>query len=372
VYELLHGNRPWRSQMADDGGAGGAEQDQSRFNDLPISSKLSPTTNAFLHAILAPDWRVRLGCRPRKVNKDGTYSMADQRVQWDEVKAHAFFAGIDWDALYRKEIPPPFTPDNSRANCSPEADLADQLLDHKPRKISDEQQKNFVGWDFRTDLGPVKPANAWSDNSAEQQAVAGTGPVAGTLSSSAGGGTVPVVVSAANGHHASAPVSGAAAVAASAPLVVGVNGTPPVLHDQIRPSQPSPSPAPTHGQQDSVQLQQQQQLVPPQQLISAATSPASVAVAVPASAAAPPNLTSASSYSSIHPAASSSSVPVGAAQPAAATVVLVQPAPSASAAVLASAAASADPPAGGFTTVQPSGAGGSRPATSSSVSIEDR
>jgi len=27
-----------------------------------------------------------------------------------ELKAHPFFHGIDWDALLRKEIPPPFKP----------------------------------------------------------------------------------------------------------------------------------------------------------------------------------------------------------------------------------------------------------------------
>ena len=37
-------------------------------------------------------------------------------------------------------------------NCSPDADLADQLLDDKPRPITQAQQQNFIGWDFNTEL----------------------------------------------------------------------------------------------------------------------------------------------------------------------------------------------------------------------------
>ena len=32
----------------------------------------------------------------------------------DEIKSHPFFSTIDWDALYRKEIKPPFKPAASR------------------------------------------------------------------------------------------------------------------------------------------------------------------------------------------------------------------------------------------------------------------
>lgn len=52
------------------------------------------------------------------------------------------------------------------SNCSPEADLADQLLDHKPRAISDEQQKNFIGWDFNTKVEKIDPAKPVNNNEA--------------------------------------------------------------------------------------------------------------------------------------------------------------------------------------------------------------
>lgn len=34
----------------------------------------------------------------------------------EEIKAHSFFATIDWDKLLRKEIQPPFKPAVSRAD----------------------------------------------------------------------------------------------------------------------------------------------------------------------------------------------------------------------------------------------------------------
>lgn len=56
--------------------------------------------------------------------------------------------------MYAKRVPPPFVPDSSRANCSPEADLADQLLDHKPRPIPIESQQHFDGWEFNVEITP--------------------------------------------------------------------------------------------------------------------------------------------------------------------------------------------------------------------------
>jgi serine/threonine kinase 32 len=30
-----------------------------------------------------------------------------------DIKAHPWFAGVDWDGIYRKEVAPPFEPDVS-------------------------------------------------------------------------------------------------------------------------------------------------------------------------------------------------------------------------------------------------------------------
>jgi len=73
-------------------------------------------------------------------------------------QAHPFFASIDWARLARREIPPPITPDSTKANCTADADLADQLLDRKPRDIPLDQQQHFRGWRFRTEISRPEPA----------------------------------------------------------------------------------------------------------------------------------------------------------------------------------------------------------------------
>jgi hypothetical protein len=42
---------------------------------------------------------------------------------WQEIKAHPWFAPIDWDKLAAKKVTPPITPDPNKANCTSTADL---------------------------------------------------------------------------------------------------------------------------------------------------------------------------------------------------------------------------------------------------------
>jgi len=81
-----------------------------------------------------------------------------------ELKEHAFFKTIDWDALSRKEVTPPFKPDvesdESTANFDPEFTSADlreagvvSLLDEDDP--SDAWVNNGAGSTVRTYHGPV-------------------------------------------------------------------------------------------------------------------------------------------------------------------------------------------------------------------------
>lgn len=182
VYELLHGVRPWKDWTrlqaagqqvqqqngngAEDGGRESPAKDRAEekasgergaaaaanaesqkdtavrnMRQIHISSKLDAVTADFLTRILSVDKKKRLGCGPGG---------------WAEVKAHAWFKDVDWEKIARKEVQPPITPDLTRANCTADADLADQLLDRKPREIPFDQQQHFRGWKFHTELTPQK------------------------------------------------------------------------------------------------------------------------------------------------------------------------------------------------------------------------
>jgi hypothetical protein len=166
VYELLHGCKPfhnWQKFTIDDeelpADPAAAEQNNNNNNNnngsknsprrrgssasgtvskpnFHISSRMPPEVVEFLRSILNLNKAVRLGCA------DG----------WEEIKGHSFFSGIDWKKVYAKQLQPPVQPDVTYANCSADAELADQLLDRKPRGIPQEQQKLFEGWDFNTEL----------------------------------------------------------------------------------------------------------------------------------------------------------------------------------------------------------------------------
>ncbi len=161
IFELLHGTRPWKAidanmaMLAIDGEVDPLaavkrtsdpsatpphkeeeEDEGSEVDEIRFSSRLSPEAKSLLIGLLEFKPHHRLG------SKRG----------WEEVKAHPFFHAIDWQAMQAKAIKPPFQPDLTHANCTPDADLADQLLDKTPKKIKDEEQKVFDGWSWNTKI----------------------------------------------------------------------------------------------------------------------------------------------------------------------------------------------------------------------------
>lgn len=129
LYELVHGSKPWKDVRTDD------EASIERMRELPLSPRLSPQLQDLLRRLL-------------QFETDGRLGMAG----WEEISKHAWFDGVDWSAMWKKQVEPPFVPDPNVANCSPGADLQDQLLDADPRSIPEESQKLFEGWNYNVEI----------------------------------------------------------------------------------------------------------------------------------------------------------------------------------------------------------------------------
>jgi serine/threonine protein kinase len=128
VYELIHGRRPFKQWKPTD--------TVDPVSTMRFGSNVSSACQDFIRGLLVINPAKRLGC-----GKTG----------WAEVKEHAWFNGLDWDAIKSRSMKAPISPDQDAANCSNSADLADQLLDVQPVAIPQEDQRHFAGFEFRTD-----------------------------------------------------------------------------------------------------------------------------------------------------------------------------------------------------------------------------
>lgn len=87
IYEMLSGLPPFYSQNIN------IMYQKILNGELRFPSYFSPAAQSLLEGFLDRDPEKRLG------------------MDFAAVKAHPFFAGIDWDRLYDKDITPPFKPD---------------------------------------------------------------------------------------------------------------------------------------------------------------------------------------------------------------------------------------------------------------------
>ena len=142
---------------------GEEEEEDDKPDVIRFSSRLTEDAKSLLLALLEFNPHKRLGCLPQHV------SASSPQLGWTYVKAHPWFCNVDWTAMEGGFIAPPFTPDVTHANCTPDADLADQLLDKKPKRIRDDEQKLFDGWSWNTTLNqqPLHDAANASTTTAE-------------------------------------------------------------------------------------------------------------------------------------------------------------------------------------------------------------
>lgn len=88
-YEFLVGNSPFEADEDDE------LFDQICYSPLKWPAKLDPSAKDFLNRLLDRNPATRIGCGPT--------GKAD-------IQQHAFFSGMDWDKLAKRQIPPPFKP----------------------------------------------------------------------------------------------------------------------------------------------------------------------------------------------------------------------------------------------------------------------
>jgi serine/threonine kinase 32 len=125
AYELMFGKRPFRGRTNSDL-THSISKDSLRFPE-DVEAKCSKPGILALRGFLDRDYSRRLGCKP-----DGEGFV--------DVQQHPWFEPIDWDALEKKGLQPPFVPDSKKANFDASHELVELLLEDNPLKARHRKQ----------------------------------------------------------------------------------------------------------------------------------------------------------------------------------------------------------------------------------------
>ncbi|KAJ2158882.1 hypothetical protein GGF46_003427 [Coemansia sp. RSA 552] len=114
MYECVYGRRPFRHKKNTDSLRRALMYDEIQF---PIVADVQVTYDCVsaMRGFLDKDPERRLGC-----------------TGFDAVKAHPFFASIDWRQLEARRVAPPFTPSTDASNFDISHDLEEMLLEQDP------------------------------------------------------------------------------------------------------------------------------------------------------------------------------------------------------------------------------------------------
>lgn len=119
AYELMFGKRPFRGRT-NTALTNSILHEPLQWPD-DAGEKCSAEGMQAIKGLLERDPNRRLGYRP------GGGGL-------DDLKAHPWFRGIDWEKLRKKEVVPPFEPDSKRANFDATHELEELLLEENPLK----------------------------------------------------------------------------------------------------------------------------------------------------------------------------------------------------------------------------------------------
>lgn len=129
LYKLLKGHSPFRQHKTKDK----HEIDRMTLTtNVELPDAFSKELKSLLEGLLQRDVDKRLGCKGRSA---------------EEVKEHAFFAGIDWQQVYLQKYTPPLIPPRGEVNAADAFDIGSfDEEDTKGIKLGDQDQelyKNF-------------------------------------------------------------------------------------------------------------------------------------------------------------------------------------------------------------------------------------
>ncbi|KAF7796466.1 hypothetical protein EIP86_007643 [Pleurotus ostreatoroseus] len=117
AWELLFHKRPFDGRTAD-------KMTNSILNDplkfpTDAAKPCSPAGQAFLRGLLTRDWKDRLGCRSRGRGIN-------------DVRTHEWMQDMNWEEIQTKSLPPPFVPDEDKANFDVSHELDEFMMVEKP------------------------------------------------------------------------------------------------------------------------------------------------------------------------------------------------------------------------------------------------
>lgn len=137
IFEFAQGRRPFNKEKL--------HEKNYRFD---YKEECSPEFKDLMSKLFVADPKDRIGCGEKK---------------WGEIKAHPWFQDVDWDAMLKKSVEPPYPVDTTVANCDGKFDLMEQLGggdDGKKKILTEEQQAVFQGFELFCDLSVPRETGA--------------------------------------------------------------------------------------------------------------------------------------------------------------------------------------------------------------------
>lgn len=200
-YEMLVGVPPFYSQNRQE------MFHNTIHNPVSIPDYVSPDARNFLVRILAKRPEERLGSGP---------------TEGMEVKEHPVFRAIDWDALERRQVPPPYKPKSKDGIMDisniDKLFLSEPLVDTPapplPPSIADAVNKQFANFEFNKDL--LRSAASTSSLSSSSSSSSSSSTAPSSASPTPSSAPSPSAVSPSAGAAAASSVISSAAVPSSA------------------------------------------------------------------------------------------------------------------------------------------------------------